>query len=78
MSPRVPILKPGEVLRALQKAGFEIHHQSGSHAQLKHPGKPQLQVTVPTGTTGLICSFPSCGASLRQAGMTVEEFLEFL
>jgi len=35
------------VLRALQKAGFEIHHQSGSHAQLKHPGKPQLRVTVP-------------------------------
>jgi predicted RNA binding protein YcfA (HicA-like mRNA interferase family) len=29
MSPRVPILKPREVLRALQKAGFEIHHQSG-------------------------------------------------
>ena len=42
MSPRVPILKPREVLRALQKAGFEIHHQSGSHAQLKHPGKSQL------------------------------------
>lgn len=35
MSPRVPILKPREVLRALQKAGFEIHHQSGSHAQIE-------------------------------------------
>ncbi len=54
MSPRLPILKPREVLRALQKAGFEIHHQSGSHAQLKHPGKPQLRVTVPRHDRGRV------------------------
>jgi predicted RNA binding protein YcfA (HicA-like mRNA interferase family) len=47
MSPRVPILKPREVLRALERAGFEIHHHSGSHAQLKHPGKLHLRVTAP-------------------------------
>jgi hypothetical protein len=33
-------LKPKEVLRALQQAGFYIHEQSGSHVQLKHPTKP--------------------------------------
>jgi predicted RNA binding protein YcfA (HicA-like mRNA interferase family) len=77
MSPRVPILKPREVLRALQKAGFEIHHQSGSHAQLKHPGKPQLRVTVPRHDR-FDLPVPVLRNIIRQAGMTVEEFLEFL
>jgi predicted RNA binding protein YcfA (HicA-like mRNA interferase family) len=26
----LPILKPKEVIRALQRAGFYIHHQTGS------------------------------------------------
>jgi predicted RNA binding protein YcfA (HicA-like mRNA interferase family) len=53
MSPRVPILKPREVLRALVKAGFEIHHQTGSHAQLRHPAKLHLRVTVPGMTVSI-------------------------
>jgi predicted RNA binding protein YcfA (HicA-like mRNA interferase family) len=47
MSRRLPAAKPREVLRALAKAGFFIHHASGSHYVLKHPGKPHLRVTVP-------------------------------
>jgi predicted RNA binding protein YcfA (HicA-like mRNA interferase family) len=77
MSLGVPILKPREVLRALQKAGFEIHHQSGSHAQLKHPGKPQLRVTVPRHDR-FDLPVPVLRSIIRQAGMTVEEFLELL
>jgi predicted RNA binding protein YcfA (HicA-like mRNA interferase family) len=42
--PRLPVLKPKEVLRARLRAGFEIHHQSGSHAQLRNPQKPHLRV----------------------------------
>ena len=77
MSPRVPIVKPREVLRALQKAGFEIHHQSGSHAQLKYPGKLHLRVTVPRHDR-FDLPVPVLRSITRQAGMTVEEFLEFL
>jgi predicted RNA binding protein YcfA (HicA-like mRNA interferase family) len=77
MSPRVPILKPREVLRALQKAGFEIHHQSGSHAQLKHRGKPHLRVTVPRHDRFDV-PVPVLRSIIRQAGMTVDEFLELL
>jgi predicted RNA binding protein YcfA (HicA-like mRNA interferase family) len=77
MSPRVPILKPREVLHALQKAGFEIHHQSGSHAQLKHPGKPHLRVTVPRHDRFDV-PVPVLRSIIRQAGMTVDEFLELL
>ena len=36
MSRHLPALKPRAVLRALTKAGFFIHHVSGSHYILKH------------------------------------------
>ena len=77
MSPRVPILKPREVLRVLQKSGFKIHHQSGNHVQLKHPEKPQLRVTVPR-LDRFDLPVPVLRSIIRQADMTVEEFLEFL
>jgi predicted RNA binding protein YcfA (HicA-like mRNA interferase family) len=38
----LPALKAREIIRALERAGFFVHHQTGSHAQLKH--------RVPIGT----------------------------
>ena len=46
MAELVP-LKPRRLLRALLRAGFYIHHQSGSHAQLRHPKNLALRVTIP-------------------------------
>ncbi len=77
MPPRLPVLKPKEVLRALQKAGFEVHHQSGSHAQLRHPEKPHLRITVPRHDR-FDLPLPVLKSILRQAEMTVEEFLRYL
>jgi predicted RNA binding protein YcfA (HicA-like mRNA interferase family) len=77
MSPRLPILKPREVLRALLKAGFEIHHQTGSHAQLRNPTKPHLRVTVPRHDRFDLPA-PVLKSILRQAEMTVDEFLGYL
>jgi predicted RNA binding protein YcfA (HicA-like mRNA interferase family) len=47
MSTELPVLKAKEVLRMLQRGGFYIHHQSGSHIQLKHQTKKGLRVTIP-------------------------------
>ena len=47
MSRRLPSLKPKDVLRLLQRAGFFVHHVSGSHYVLKHPEKANLRVTLP-------------------------------
>ena len=69
-------LKPREVIRALQKGGFFIHEQSGSHVHLKHPTKPG-RVTVPN-TNALICPSTSSKALIRQAGLTNTEFFELL
>jgi len=77
MSPRLPVLKPKEVLRAFLKAGFEVHHQTGSHAQLRHPSKPHLRVTIPRHDR---FDLPQSilKSILRQAEMTLEDFLRYL
>ncbi|WAM36996.1 type II toxin-antitoxin system HicA family toxin [Caldicellulosiruptor acetigenus] len=35
MSPKYPVLKPQEIIRALKKAGFKEVSQRGSHLKLK-------------------------------------------
>lgn len=47
MSPKLPIISSRLLLRALERAGFEIDHQTGSHISLLHPLKSHLTVTVP-------------------------------
>jgi len=73
---RLPPAKPRLVLRALQRAGFVIHHTSGSHQILKHPGKPGSRVTLPYHNRDL--KRRTLESILDQAGLTHEEFLELL
>jgi len=77
MAPDLPVLKPRKVLRALLRAGFAVHHQTGSHAQHRHPGKPHLRVTVPRHDRFDLPK-PILRSILRQAEITVEEFLDLL
>jgi predicted RNA binding protein YcfA (HicA-like mRNA interferase family) len=37
VSRRLPALKPKDVLRVLERGGFEVHRVTGSHYILKHP-----------------------------------------
>ena len=76
MSPRLPSLTARKVLRALRRAGFYIHHQTGSHATLKHPDDPTKRVTVPVHSRDL--QRGTLLAIVKQAGMTTEEFLQHL
>jgi predicted RNA binding protein YcfA (HicA-like mRNA interferase family) len=69
---RLPPAKPRRVLRALQRAGSVVHHASGSHYILKHPGKPGVRVTLPYHNRDL--KRRTLEAVLEQAGMTTEEF----
>ena len=62
--------KAREALARLQRAGFEIRRQSGSHVVLRHPDGRQTYVAmhpgdIPTGT------FRSM---LKQANLSEEEF----
>jgi predicted RNA binding protein YcfA (HicA-like mRNA interferase family) len=76
MSGRLLALKPKEVFRALQRAGFYVHHTTGSHYILKHPDKPGIRVTLPWHNRDL--KRGTLASVIEQAGYTVEEFLRFL
>lgn len=73
---RLPPAKPRLVLRALQRAGFVVHHTSGSHYILKHPGKPGARVTLPYHNHDL--KRRTLESILDQADLTHEEFLNLL
>ena len=76
MSQHLPSVTPREALRALQRAGFFIHHSTGSHQILKHPDLPHLRVTVPMHNKDL--KRGTLLSIIRQAGFTTEQFLELL
>ncbi len=76
MSKRLPAAKPREVLRALSKAGFFVHHSSGSHYILRHPDKPHLRVTLPYHNKDL--KRKTLSSIIEQAGLTTEQVIELL
>ena len=69
---RLPVIKPDEVVRKLQSAGFEIDHITGSHYIMRHPDGRRTVVPYHAGRDikrGVL------RAIIRQAGLTVDEFL---
>lgn len=71
--PELPVLKPRQVMSALEKAGFRQVRQKGSHVQFK---RGNLLVTVPNHPGDLN---PHVLRSIqRQSQMTQEEFLALL
>ena len=68
--PRLGSVKPKEFIRRLKRAGFDVDHQSGSHAVLYRADGVRLVVPVHAREmkSGLLASL------LKQAGLTVEAF----
>jgi predicted RNA binding protein YcfA (HicA-like mRNA interferase family) len=63
-------LSGADVIRALERAGFVVLRQSGSHVRL---GKNEVRVTVPNHKTiapGTLISI------LKQAGLSVENLTD--
>ena len=72
---KLPVVSSDTAIRAFQRAGYWVDHRTGSHVILRHPGSNRRLLSVPNrkelpkGTLrGLI----------RSAGLTIEEFREFL
>jgi predicted RNA binding protein YcfA (HicA-like mRNA interferase family) len=76
MTGRLPSLKPREVVRALQRAGFIISRTSGSHCRLIHPADNRRKVTVPLHNEDL--KRGTLRSIITQAGFTVSEFINLL
>ena len=76
MPPRLGNLKPRQVVRALERAGWCVHHTTGSHVQLKHPLKAG-RVTVPYHQRFALPAH-IVKSIIRQAGLENDEFLRLL
>ena len=72
MSERLPRVTAAEALRALERAGFVLARQSGSHRILKNAAG--RRVTVPLHSGSIL--HPK--SILRDAGLSVAAFQELL
>lgn len=76
MSPKLPVIASKQLLRALQRAGFIIDRQEGSHISLIHPDHPELTVTVPYHKKDI--KKGTLKHILNQAGLTTKQLIELL
>ena len=74
--PKLPRVTPKMLLRVLQRLGFYVHHQTGSHVNLRHRTKVHLHVVVPRHGGDLAPK--TLKSILVQAELTVEQFIELL
>ena len=72
----LPVLKPRQLLSRLQKAGWIIIRQKGSHIQLKHNAKSHQLVTIPYHNKDLAKG--TLMSIIKQTGMTKEDFQKLL
>ena len=77
MTARLPSLKALVVIRALERAGFEVVRSAGSHHRLVHKKDLARATTVPVHK-GRDLPRPILRAIIKQAGLTVEEFLNLI
>ncbi len=73
--PKLPIVTASEVIRALEKIGFQAVRQKGSHVRMKHEDNRVVTVPIHQGKTigkGLLRKI------LRDSELTVEEFIGLL
>ncbi len=75
MSPKLPHITGTQVIWALRRAGWYVDHQRGSHVYLKHPDHPGRRVTVAIHA-GETIKPKTLQAILKQAGLSLDEFLE--
>lgn len=75
MGSKYPVLKPTEIIRTLNRFGFIIVSQKGSHIKLRLKGIEIRTVIVPNHSEVAKGTLQSI---LLQAGITLEAFLEKL
>lgn len=72
---RLPVVSGRELVRVLEKTGYVMDRQKGSHMVLRQTEAPFRRVTVPDHkeiAKGTLRSI------LRHAGLTVDELVELL
>ncbi len=76
MNTRLPVTTGRKVMRALERAGFILHHATGSHHIYRHAIELELRVTVPLHNGDLKPG--TLRQIVKQSGLSPEEFRELL
>jgi predicted RNA binding protein YcfA (HicA-like mRNA interferase family) len=71
---KLPIVSGGECIKALEKIDFVVMRQRGSHITLVRED-PSTQLTVPNHKT---IAKGTLRSLIRDAGLTVDEFIDLL
>ena len=71
--PKLRPAKPAEVMRVLEKKGFRLICQSGSHAVYRHPDGRWATVPIHPGKD---VAKGTLRKILKDVGITIEEFEE--
>jgi len=71
----LPIASGRDVAKALGKIGYVLDRQRGSHMTLRQQSPPHRRLTVPDHAE---IAKGTLRAIIRQAGLTVEEFVNLL
>ena len=72
---RLPQVSGRGVVKVLRKIGYEHDHTRGSHIVMRHIESPHRRITVPDHNP---VAKGALRAIIRQAGLTVEEFVSLL
>jgi len=70
--PKLPVLKPKEVIKRFEKLGFIIDRQSGSHVILYRP-KDKRRAVIPLHLKDI--KKGKLSAVLRESGISRDDFL---
>lgn len=73
--PKLPVVSGKEAVKAFGKIGYIPDHQTGSHMILRHINEPYRRLSIPNHreiSKGLLRDL------IKEAGLTVEEFIELL
>ncbi len=73
---KLPVVKPKQVIKALERANFFIHRQVGSHVRLIHQTERHRRVTVPMHNIDIPKG--TLKNILNQAGLSVEDLIKLL
>jgi predicted RNA binding protein YcfA (HicA-like mRNA interferase family) len=72
---KLPVISARELLKILNKIGYSVDHQTGSHMILRNENYPHRRITVPNHkeiARGTLRSI------IWQSGLTLDEFREYL
>jgi len=73
---KVPVIKPCQAVKAFQRAGWYIDHQTGSHVIMCHEDNRPVTLSIPRHERDMPRGLLS--GLIKDASLTYDEFIKLL